>query len=276
MDKKNIILAVVMFVIGAVVSVYIDIDNYIGKGRTTVYDYSISKSDLNDYYSAGGMNKNSKIKDRSIQSYIERNAMASVIDKERGFNKAQVSIELNRLRNELIIKKYIESKQTELTSEEALKAYYEENIDKFSTFKVKAAQILISLKQGADQEQHDAKKAIAEEVLGKIKAGSAFEELVKEYSDDAASKNKAGEIGILETGGPNRALLDAIKKLGKGETTNIITSNLGFHILKVLEAPEVEKKPFDEIKDKIEYELKYDAKVNELNRLKERALKENM
>ena len=241
------------------------------KDAITTYDYSLSEKQMTAHMKAKGMDNNDRKMDRSFQSYIERNAIASIIYSEHGFDQPAVEVEVNRMRNELIIKNYIERQQAEATSEVALKKFYEDNIDKFSNYKIKVAQILFRLRHGMDQKKHDEKLKLANEVLEKLKSGAIFEDLVASYSDDKTSVEKGGEIGFLETGSSDRLLLDAVKKLNEGEISDLVTTNQGIHILKVLEQPTIEKIPFDQIKNKIEYELKYDVKLKELNRLKEKA-----
>ena len=241
------------------------------KDESTTYDYSLSEKQMAAHMKAKGMDNKGLKMDRSFQSYIERNAIASVIDSEHGFDQPAVEVEVNRMRNEMIIKNYIEQQQAEATSEAALKNFYEDNIDKFSNYKIKVAHILFRLRHGMDQEKHDEKLNLANEVLEKLKGGAIFEDLVVSYSDDKASVENGGEIGLLETGTSDRLLLDAVKKLNAGEVSDLVTTNQGVHILKVLEQPIIEKIPLDQIKNKIEYELKYDVKLKELNRLKEKA-----
>ena len=61
------------------------------------------------------------------------------------------------------------------------------------------------------------------------------------YSDDTKSKYNGGMFGMFLRSTPSSgsssgtAFFDAIFKLKKGETSGVIQSNLGFHIVQVTE-----------------------------------------
>ena len=76
-------------------------------------------------------------------------------------------------------------------------------------------------------------KAKAEEVLQKIKAGENFEQLAKEFSEDEVSKQKGGMLGDLHPGSTIPEIAESMVKLNEGETSNIINSSFGHHILKL-------------------------------------------
>jgi foldase protein PrsA len=76
-------------------------------------------------------------------------------------------------------------------------------------------------------------KAKAEEVLQKVKAGGNFEQLVKEFSEDEASKQKEGLLGDFHPGSTIPEIAEAMVKLNEGGTSGIIDSSFGHHILKL-------------------------------------------
>ena len=76
-------------------------------------------------------------------------------------------------------------------------------------------------------------KAKAEEVLQKVKAGGNFEQLVKEFSEDEASKQKEGLLGDFHPGSTIPEIAEAMVKLNEGETSGIIDSSFGHHIVKL-------------------------------------------
>ena len=81
----------------------------------------------------------------------------------------------------------------------------------------------------------------ADDILKELKGGAAFGDLVMKYSDDTVSKYKGGDIGTFIRSDPQRTQLfghdffEAIFKLKKGETSGVIQSNLGFHIVQVVD-----------------------------------------
>ena len=67
--------------------------------------------------------------------------------------------------------------------------------------KVKVAHIMVTSKsEDNEQKKSNAKKKI-NEIFGKIKGGSSFEELAKEFSDDRNSARKGGELDWIQSSG---------------------------------------------------------------------------
>lgn len=76
-------------------------------------------------------------------------------------------------------------------------------------------------------------KVKAEEILQKVKAGGNFEQLAKEFSEDETSKQKGGLLGDFHPGSTIPEIAEAMVKLNEGETSGIIDSSFGHHILKL-------------------------------------------
>ena len=94
-------------------------------------------------------------------------------------------------------------------------------------------------------------KAKAEEVLQKIKAGENFEQLAKEFSEDEVSKQKGGMLGDLHPGSTIPEIAESMVKLNEGETSNIISSSFGHHILKLDEIIPSVLIPFKDVQNDI-------------------------
>lgn len=79
------------------------------------------------------------------------------------------------------------------------------------------------------------RRALAEEVIRKVKAGGDFSRLAAEYSSDAGTKDRGGDLGLF-TRGTHTARFDAAAfSLKAGETSGIVETDYGFHIIKVIE-----------------------------------------
>ncbi len=118
--------------------------------------------------------------------------------------------------------------------------FYRKNKTQFvSPETVKLSHIYIPF--SADQSVNDKNKTILDDVAARIKAGSlTFEKAVVDYSQDAQSKNKAGDIGWLTMdnsdalAGLGDAFFDVAFSTEVGTTSSVVTSLTGYHILKVL------------------------------------------
>ncbi len=91
----------------------------------------------------------------------------------------------------------------------------------------------------------------AKEVIEKLNNGSKFEDLVKEYSEDDATKDNKGSLGKVNDGDYNDAVIDAAKELEVGKyTTSPVKSSYGYHII-YKEAQDEKKELTDEVKTTI-------------------------
>jgi len=78
-------------------------------------------------------------------------------------------------------------------------------------------------------------KAKAEDLLKQVKAGANFTELAKKYSEDPGSKDKGGEYGWMTRGQTVKNFETAAFSLQPGQTSDIVTTEYGFHIIQVEE-----------------------------------------
>lgn len=98
---------------------------------------------------------------------------------------------------------------------------------------VNLANLLVSVPEKATSEQAAALFAQAQKVLARIRAGEDFGALVQELS--AADRANGGQMGLRRADRYPPAFLTATQNLAVGEVSDIVRSNAGFHILKVIE-----------------------------------------
>lgn len=143
-------------------------------------------------------------------------------------------------------------KFAELTEDEKKKvqAFYDKKKFEYSApEKVRASQLLFIAGDDANSTEKDIAKKAATEALAQLKAGMDFAEAVKKYSQDPVSKAKDGELGFLARGDRAKVITDALFNLKNGETTDIIESPLGYHILKRTGYEPAKTREFDDVKD---------------------------
>ncbi len=75
-------------------------------------------------------------------------------------------------------------------------------------------------------------KARAAEALAKLRAGATFDDLVKEYSDDAGSVDNRGSLGKFHRDDMDPAFSAAAFALQPGQVSDVVESPFGFHIIK--------------------------------------------
>jgi len=102
----------------------------------------------------------------------------------------------------------------------------------------------------------EAAKAKAEDVQKQLKAGASFDELAKKYSDDPGSAQNGGLLPPLTKGRTVPEFEQAAFTTPKGQTTDIIRTSYGFHIIHVEDKQTARVKPLDEVKPQIEPAIK--------------------
>src|SRR5205809_4798624 len=101
-----------------------------------------------------------------------------------------------------------------------------------------------------DAEVEEIKKK-AEDVLKQVKKGGKFEDLAKKYSEDRGSKDKGGDLSWITQGQTVPEFEKTAFSLTPGTVSDLVKTQYGFHIIKVLEKETAHTKPFEEVKDSI-------------------------
>lgn len=115
---------------------------------------------------------------------------------------------------------------------------------------VKVRHILIAAPAG-DAAKDAAAKAKAEDLLKQIRGGGNFAELAGKNSDDPGSKVQGGELGWLNRGQTVPEFDKTAFSLAQGQTSGVIKTQFGYHILQVEEKKTAHTRPMAEVKPEI-------------------------
>ncbi len=175
--------------------------------------------------------------------------------KENGITTQELK---DLLRRDIVISSYVEKQvATKITvTTEQSKKFYDENLDKFKKPEsLHASHILIGVDPKATPEEKLKAKAKADELLKQIKGGADFAELAKKDSTCPSGKN-GGDLGEFGRGQMVKPFEEAAFALKQGETSGVVETQFGYHIIKSLGKTEGGAAPFDQVKGKIEEYLK--------------------
>jgi peptidyl-prolyl cis-trans isomerase D len=151
---------------------------------------------------------------------------------------------------------------TTTVTDQDLQSYYNQHREEFRTSdQVKVSHILIKTPLPAPGAKEDDKaiadaRAKAEDVLKQVKAGGDFAKLAEKYSDDPGSAKSGGELGWIGRGRTVPEFEKAAFSLGKGQTSDVVKSSYGFHIIRVEDKQEAHMKTLAEVKSEIEEKVK--------------------
>src|SRR5215475_13726333 len=177
------------------------------------------------------------VDDAAIKAYYEKNKTRYTIPEKRVVEYGLV--DLAKLRQSIQI------------SDDDLKIKYQQSIQDYQVpNRVHAEHILFMTVGKTDAEVDEIKKK-AEDVLKQVKKGAKFDELAKKYSEDTGSKDKGGDLGWLLQGQTVPEFEKAAFSLPPGGVSELVKTQYGFHIIKVLEKETAHTKSFEEEKDAI-------------------------
>lgn len=142
--------------------------------------------------------------------------------------------------------------------------YYDTNKDEMMTEPERRLSSHILLMCRPPHCDRDEKRVEAQKVLDKLNAGADFEELVAQYSEDPGSREKKGLFDKwLARDEPHVVgeYLMGVYGLDKpGDTSGLVESRFGFHIIRLNEIREAHKPTFKEVKDGLVARFEHDYK----------------
>jgi len=146
-------------------------------------------------------------------------------------------------------------RQTITVPETEIAAFYQQNLSQYqSPAQVRASHILFKT-EGKDE---NAVKAKAEEVLKMAKApGADFAALARKYSEDESNNSNGGDLDYFGRGRMVAEFEQAAFAMKNGETSDLVKTAFGFHIIKMVDNKPEATRPLAEVHTEIEDQLKW-------------------
>lgn len=136
-------------------------------------------------------------------------------------------------------------------SDEQVSAFYSENPTFFEAAEeISARHILFKVESGADDETKAAAKAKAEAARKRALAGEDFATLATELSE-GPSGPKGGDLGFFTRERMVAPFADAAFAMKPGETSEIVETRFGFHVIRVEDRRDARTVPLEEVRDRI-------------------------
>lgn len=202
-----------------------------------------------------------------LGKYLEREALAAVIENESTLDHALTRAELNEFRKEMLISRYFEQYLRDKVSDDAVRNYYASHADQYQKRKVHVAHILFRTNRTMGEVERQAKLTAAQEAASQLRVGKPFKEVVTAFSEDTVSAKKGGDLGWLKEGAIDPNFSETVFAMKVDEVSAPFETAFGYHIVKLIEGPLVVKQPFKAVSGDIRYQLRNEAKDAELKRL---------
>ncbi len=169
--------------------------------------------------------------------------------------ESKISADIKRdMAIQQLLDKEVDQK-VKITDEES-KTFYDKNLQLFQQpERVKASHILIKVDEGAPEEKKAEARKKIKEIQQKVQNGEDFAALAKTYSE-GPSGPKGGDLGSFGRGQMVKPFEDAAFSLKPNETSDIVETRFGYHLIKVVEKQPAKKIAYADAKDRINKRLK--------------------
>ena len=139
-----------------------------------------------------------------------------------------------------------------------LKTYYDQNIERLSGAEERrASHILINAPKAAPAAERAVAKAKATELLTLVrKAPETFADTARKNSQDTGSATKGGDLDFFARGAMVKPFEDAAFALKKGEISDLVESDFGYHIIRLTDIKTPKQRSFEEMRPTLEADLK--------------------
>lgn len=209
-------------------------------------------SDLNDQerdvqqqlFRAADFASQVKLTDEMLKAYYEKNGREFEVP-------ARIEAEY------LVLSMDVLAQQIEV-GEADVKAYYEQNAARFGEPEQRrASHILIQADRSASGAQRDAARKKAEEVLESVRKNpSDFAKLAREHSQDPGSAQQGGDLDFFSRGMMVKSFDDAVFSMNKGQISEVVESDFGYHIIQLTDIKPGMARPLAEVRNEIVAEIR--------------------
>ena len=149
-------------------------------------------------------------------------------------------------------------KKTIALNEADVKAYYEQNAARLSGKEERrASHILINAPKGMPAADRSKARERADELLAQVrKAPDSFADIARKNSQDTGSAPGSGDLDFFGRGAMVKPFEDAAFAMKKGDISDIVESDFGFHIIRLTDIKAPKQRSFEELRAGIEADLK--------------------
>lgn len=225
----------------------------VGNKFITLNDFKHKLSRLPSYFRGmAEKNKRNLLDDMIVESLFLEDAVRKGVNKDK-----EVRDMLEEAKKKIIIAKFVKIEIDDKVniSEDQIKKYYEERKDDFKKPEMwRASHILV------------ASEAEANNILAALSGGKSFQELAKERSIDATA-SRGGDVGYFRKGQVVPDFENVCFNLKPGETSGIVHTQFGYHIIKLTDKKPETIQSFEEARQGIENELKIKERTEAFDKL---------
>lgn len=185
-----------------------------------------------------------------LDNYVINREVLYQEAKQKGLDKNKaIKMKVEDLRRAMVIDALLEQvlKGKSEVSDNEIQKYYQENRSRFTEpLEINIRHIVVN------------SESALKEVLKRLAEGGSFEKIAYLYNVDKSREN-GGNLGYIRRGqlAPTFAQFEevAFSLQKRGDTSEVVKTPLGYHIIQLLETRGTALKPFNAVKEKIRFFL---------------------
>lgn len=210
------------------------------------------------------MTETAEGKKEMLDTMVVRELIMQQAKKDGIDSSPEVAAKLEDLKKRVVVEAFLKKKVEEAAnvSNAELQEFYNKNKDKFqSGAQIRASHILVKT------------EGEAKDIEKQLKGGASFEELAKKHSIDGAGP-KGGDLGWFGKGAMLPEFEKAAFGLKEGETSGIVKTQFGYHLIKQTGKRPAGPRSFEEVKDQIKAAIVPEKQQATFKNLKENLKKD--
>lgn len=175
-----------------------------------------------------------------VEYLIENQLFAEAAEGDKLASSAEFDGRMQYWRRRALRDTYFDKSVKSAVSEAEAKRYYDQQVKQLKPEEeVQARHILV--------ESEDKAKEIAEQIAH----GADFAQMAKEHSKDPGTKDEGGSLGYFSRGQMVPQFEEAAFKLQKGDISQPVQTQFGWHLIQVEDRRERQPPGFDAIKERL-------------------------
>lgn len=175
------------------------------------------------------------------------------------------------LRVQAVLTRLAEDEATKVTpvSDDEAEAFYNGHKEEFRFDEMRVRHILLRVLPTSTPQQVAGLRARAQGFLARIHKGEPLASLAKEFSDDAGSRDKGGELPPFSRGTTDPDFEKAAFALKPGEVSGIVETPAGLHILELVSRRPGGLPPYEAVAPELKERLTKDRRAEAVKRLEQ-------
>jgi peptidyl-prolyl cis-trans isomerase C len=210
-------------------------------------------------------------KDYLVQFMADMILVSKAAETEKLADSPEFKRHMEVARRKLLMAELLQSVGKKALTDEAMHKVYDDAVKQMGEQKeVRARHILIRAAPGdekADKAAEDKIKA----TIARLKKGEDFEKVAKEVTEDPSGKANGGDLGYFTKDQMVPEFAEAAFKLNKGDISEPVKTQFGWHVIKVEDSRVKPPPTFDEVKPQIENYVTRKAQADLVQKLRAEA-----